>query len=412
MDYETIDLPREFVDLVRDALLHLYDPSYLQTHSLLAFAREANGTTVARGKRLYQALLDAIEALRPEAGVEPASRAWRAYRILELRYVDGRETSDVMSRVVLSKNQYHREHNRALQAVASILWERWQAGDRGPGPGAGPATIGQDPYTLAQLEVEQLLQDTGAGNVGRVDPAEALVGVGRLLAPLCERRGVLLRVEAPEPLPRVVGNRVALRQALLTVLAHAIGTSRDSSVEATAAVLERRVVVRIVGTLAEPESTSWPPTDESRPFFDALPGLACTSSLDQTTGVWEINLSFPTSDRAALLVVDNNADFVRLVERYLASCDWDVVGVADVDQATTLVLELQPRAILLDIVIPGRDGWDLLQTLKQVPSTREIPVIVCSVLNEPEVAMALGAAAYLQKPIDKQRLIGALGALC
>ena len=59
-----------------------------------------------------------------------------------------------------------------------------------------------------------------------------------------------------------------------------------------------------------------------------------------------------------------------------------------------------PVAIPLDVVIPGREGWELLE-LKQVPSTNEIPVIVCSVLDEPAVAIALSATAYLQKTIDQ-----------
>lgn len=60
------------------------------------------------------------------------------------------------------------------------------------------------------------------------------------------------------------------------------------------------------------------------------------------------------------------------------------------------------------MVIPGRDGWELLLELKQLPSTREIPVVICSVLDEPAVAIALGAAVYLQKPIDQDRLLAAL----
>lgn len=61
--------------------------------------------------------------------------------------------------------------------------------------------------------------------------------------------------------------------------------------------------------------------------------------------------------------------------------------------------------------MPGRDGWDFLQALKASPATRTIPVIVCSVLDEPEVALSLGAAAYLQKPIDQRRLLTTLRAV-
>jgi Amt family ammonium transporter len=82
-----------------------------------------------------------------------------------------------------------------------------------------------------------------------------------------------------------------------------------------------------------------------------------------------------------------------------------------VDEAYALACHQHPGAILLDVVIPGRDGWELLLELKQLPSTRDIPVIICSVLDEPAVAIALGAAAYLQKPIDQDRLLAALNPL-
>jgi CheY-like chemotaxis protein len=64
--------------------------------------------------------------------------------------------------------------------------------------------------------------------------------------------------------------------------------------------------------------------------------------------------------------------------------------------------------ILLDAVIPGRDGWELLLELKRSRETREIPVVLCSVLDEPGLALSLGAASYLHKPIDQAQLVGAL----
>jgi CheY-like chemotaxis protein len=58
--------------------------------------------------------------------------------------------------------------------------------------------------------------------------------------------------------------------------------------------------------------------------------------------------------------------------------------------------------------MPGRDGWDLLLDLKRDRRTREIPVVFCSVLDEPGLALSLGAADYLHKPIDQPRLVASL----
>ena len=106
-----LELPEAFVDLLRDALLHLYDPVQLQSHPLLRLAPGDTGSGgVGKGRLLRQALLDAIEALQPERGVAATSRAWRAYRILDLRYLEALDVAEVIGRVALSKSQYHREH--------------------------------------------------------------------------------------------------------------------------------------------------------------------------------------------------------------------------------------------------------------------------------------------------------------
>lgn len=88
-----------------------------------------------------------------------------------------------------------------------------------------------------------------------------------------------------------------------------------------------------------------------------------------------------------------------------------MIGAADVAQAFTLAAQRQPRAILLDVVIPGRDGWELLQDLKMASGTRNIPVGVCSVLHEPDIAISLGATSYLSKPISQNQLLAWLGSL-
>ena len=401
MDVKPADPPEEFTELVRDALLHLYDLAYLQTHALVAIAAAAEPRQAASGKLLRQALLDAIGALHPGSGVAAASRAWRAYRILELRYVVGSEVDEVIGEVALSKRQYHREQHRALVAVASLLWERWQAARHWrSGSAVRPSTGGCD---LARREAEHLLPGERAG---QIDPREVLQGVASLVRPLCERLSVELLEKLPERLPAIRGDRVALRQALLSILNPAIAAAGGGVSEVAAASREQELELTVRGPGYLPEEVVRAADGECRPFVEALDGrLECPAS---QPGRWTIRLRFPANDRPALLVVDNNEDFISLVERYLAGHDWEVVGAPDVDRAFAVAQQRRPRAILLDVVIPGRDGWDLLLELKRTPATRDIPVIVCSVLHKSGMATALGAAAYLQKPIGQHELVETL----
>jgi len=409
-------MPEAFTDLVRDALLHLYDPAQLQAHPLVAVAASSlqpagagatsAGTPGTGGRLLRQALLDGIDALQPGPGVAATSRPWRAYRILELRYLEALDVADVIGRVALSKSQYHREHQRALHGVAATLWERWRLDGRWTAQSAGRSTrVGDD---LARLEADQLRPGAAGADASQIDPAEGVESVSRVVEPLCAARGIELRLAVPEGAPPIVGDRVALRQALLTILGHAAATIEQGPLMVVASGEPGRMlfVVSGPGTLGlDAERLGMV---ESRPFVEALGGTASYRAAPLPEGRWSIALDFPAEEPPLLLVVDNNDDFRRLVERYLAGSAWRVVGAATVDEATSLARIRRPTAILSDVVIPGRDGWELLLELKQLDATRDIPVIICSVLDEPAVAISLGAAAYLQKPIDREQLLAVL----
>jgi Amt family ammonium transporter len=108
------------------------------------------------------------------------------------------------------------------------------------------------------------------------------------------------------------------------------------------------------------------------------------------------------------LVIDDNEQFLDLFRRYLAGHPWQVVGAVDGDSARRLAQECRPTVSLLDVMLPKEDGWEILRRWKAEPSTQNLPVIICSVLNEPQVATTLGAAGYLLKPVTQRSLLHAL----
>ncbi len=71
----------------------------------------------------------------------------------------------------------------------------------------------------------------------------------------------------------------------------------------------------------------------------------------------------------------------------------------------------RPSAVLLDIRMPGIDGWEVLHALKEDPETSDIPVVVVSIVDERTRGAALGAAGYLVKPVSRDDLLGALTAI-
>jgi signal transduction histidine kinase/DNA-binding response OmpR family regulator len=109
-----------------------------------------------------------------------------------------------------------------------------------------------------------------------------------------------------------------------------------------------------------------------------------------------------------VLVVDDEKATRDLIGRSLQKEGFRVLPAASGEEAVQLAREKRPDAISLDVLMPGMDGWTVLRTLKGDPVTAAIPVVMVSMLDDRDIGCALGAADYLTKPIDRERLVAAL----
>jgi PAS domain S-box-containing protein len=109
-----------------------------------------------------------------------------------------------------------------------------------------------------------------------------------------------------------------------------------------------------------------------------------------------------------LLVIDDDATARELMQRFLATEGFHVVTASSGAEGLRLAKELQPDAITLDVLMPGMDGWAVLAALKADPSLADTPVVMLTILEEKNMAYALGASEYLTKPIDRGRLVAVL----
>jgi signal transduction histidine kinase/DNA-binding response OmpR family regulator len=112
-----------------------------------------------------------------------------------------------------------------------------------------------------------------------------------------------------------------------------------------------------------------------------------------------------------ILAVDDDPQVLALYERYLGPQGYQVIGLTDPSRALERARQIKPFAITLDIMMPGYDGWQVLSELKREAETRDIPVVVCSIVEEQERGFSLGAADYLLKPILEEDLVGSLNRL-
>ncbi len=106
-----------------------------------------------------------------------------------------------------------------------------------------------------------------------------------------------------------------------------------------------------------------------------------------------------------VLVAEDDDVFFRALEGDLEAAGYRVVRAANGDDVLDLALVETPIAISLDLVLPGRDGWEVLKELKSDPRTAGIPVIIVSLIENHELGFALGADDYFLKPLDRERFL-------
>jgi signal transduction histidine kinase/CheY-like chemotaxis protein len=119
----------------------------------------------------------------------------------------------------------------------------------------------------------------------------------------------------------------------------------------------------------------------------------------------------PTERPASVLVIEDDPSAVRLLNAYLEPEGYAVRVASDGEQALKAVRQDRPAAILLDVLLPGIDGWEVLRRLKGDPELRDIPVVIVTVVDEKDVGLALGAVDYLVKPINREALLTSLSRL-
>ena len=396
------DLTREqFLKHLRDALNHLRDPNYLRQSPLAAAFGVANQPDTPAALRCI--LVDAIKSLKPEADEPPQSRAWRLYESLLYRYVQYFSQLEVADQLGISTRQLRREQRAALETLAHQLWEQLD--------------VERQRDEKPSYEDLAWLKETPPESP--TDLKRELPAVLELTRPLATQHGVHLALAVDDDLPQAAADPVAVRQTLISLLSAAIPrASSCHHVRVSARALDREVAIEVEcarpGRFGKP-ARSWKParsSDNDAARLDMARQLAdlCGGSLtisDSGEG-FSARLVVPALGQLPVLAIDDNAGTLRLLQRYTAGTRYRLVGTPDPEQALALAQELAPHVIVLDVMMPHVDGWEILGRLRQHPLTAHIPIVVCTILAEEELALSLGASAFVRKPVTRQAFLAAL----
>jgi len=119
---------------------------------------------------------------------------------------------------------------------------------------------------------------------------------------------------------------------------------------------------------------------------------------------------FPDEKRPKILVVDDDKDIRNVITEILDQSGYEVFTASSGQQGLDLAAQMIPNLIILDLMMPGMDGWTVLTKLQHKPALADTPVIILSGASGLEMAMSLGAAAVLFKPVDARHLTAEIAA--
>jgi signal transduction histidine kinase/CheY-like chemotaxis protein len=114
--------------------------------------------------------------------------------------------------------------------------------------------------------------------------------------------------------------------------------------------------------------------------------------------------------RRPVLVVEDNRETLFIYEKYLKGTGFQVVPARTLRAARGALAQFRPTAVILDVLLEGENSWELLAELKQAEATRDIPVLVVTIVENESKALALGADAFCPKPLDRAWLLDKLRA--
>jgi CheY-like chemotaxis protein len=257
---------------------------------------------------------------------------------------------------------------------------------------------------------EELSWLTSVPNDGPTVVTKVMDAVLNLAKHLADRSNVQLYCRQDENLPDLGMPSLALRHILLTLLNVLIPRARGKSVNISVYSTGKNLMIEI-----DSQDSSEQPAEvmdlsqKNLMVVNQITQLFGGSfTLLDNPGHFSARLAFPAIAKIPVLVIDDNPDSLLLLQRYASGTRYEVSGVHETDKAINLAEKLNPRVIFLDIMMPGVDGWEVLSQIRQQPLTSAIPVVVVSILPQESLALALGANAFLQKPINQKDFIDLL----
>jgi CheY-like chemotaxis protein len=446
----------EFEKHLHHALVHLYDPLYQPPPDLYRYLSLSQEETsrptkpsqppekipLEKVKHFKQMMIAAIEHLRPEDDVPARARSHRMYALLSSRYVQELTQEETADRLGITPRHLRREQQQAVLMLAQQLWEQCAQQQALQSQSAQPLLQPRAEHKLSP--VTSNTAGVKGGNTGEVKEAAAegdeefqdnaawrmqvqqevaalqqndpntvaeigavLEHVRQLESRLVENNAITIQVnfvqEADVPPLVACMHPSLLRQLVIIAIQKLLSIMRQGAIICSAQRNGDVIELAIVG-----EPVAMEEQLDSEFIRETLAALGGTVQIRHENGKQGFYITLAYQPPISVLVVDDNQDLVHFYRRYTERTRYSISHVRQGQLVFERIAETKPQILVLDVMLPDIDGWEVLTRLHENPATSEIPVIICSVIRQKELALALGATLYLPKPVHRQDFLKAL----
>ena len=394
MPEDKLEIPDDFVEHVKEALSNLYNiPELLKTP---LNDRHASDSQQSSAHRLRRELVEAIESMNPGKSVSMRSNVARLYNLMHLHYVGDMTLQETAHELGISPRQAYRDLRRGQENIASILWhDRQQSAILTKPITALPIHDSTEATKLSSIESEITRIER---NFTSIDITSILRLAIKAVQQLADQKSIQLDVILPDEPVNLSTNKAIAQQILINLLSQTIQRADKPSLTIQLTSNDNTAVlsIRYSGTVGQDELIS--------PVIYRLMEQVRWSSESSDK---ELHLHL-NGHGARVLIIDDNEGLVDLLHHYISANVYQVYTAHNGVEGLKIASNLHPDAIIMDLMMPDMDGWELLQHLRTQVDTRNIPVIICSVIHDPELAYSLGADDFIAKPVNKDQILSAL----
>lgn len=377
-------IPDQYVESIKTAISNLYNVPELLKTSLVAYYDTS--PRQASAHQLRRDLIEAIEALNPGKVASMRSTQARLYNLMHLHYVGDMTLQETAHELGISLRQAYRDLKRGQENIASVMWYKHHQST--PPARQSPQIVVRDPSEISSIESEIKYLDRSFSSVNISDVLSSAV---RAVQRLADQKNTQLMLNIPDEPVYISTNKAIAQQILINLLSQTIQQTHMPVVTINLHAADDTATLRISCA-------------SDRLISPVIERLIKQVRWSRTFNADELEITL-NSHGTRVLIIDDNDGLLDLLHHYISTNVYQVLTANNGADGMRIASDIQPDVIIMDLMMPDMDGWELLQYLRTTPTTSHIPVVICSVIHDPELAYSLGADEFIAKPVTQEQIL-------